>query len=388
MKGWKEAVDENTGRTYYFNEQTLEVSWEKPGTTKENDDDPWLEVTDPKSGRTYFYNTKTKETSWTKPSIELKKEVPIETTKQRGKSVDQTTPKQEGETTKQKEKSTDQTKRLHQLDDRLQEEKSKASSMTEKYVEDSIHVMSDKAKIKTADSEIEKTALEMKLEQDQNKVEEDKKKVEMLTEEIHLDERLVEDRAKEIVLKERFQEDATREVIDALKIATSRNEEEKSKAREKLEQDKNRVQDDKETAEKLSHEISKVEQERLEIVEKYAKSSSSSSSNKKSSSVKPIEMSDDTNLSSSSSSSSNSNIFSGSTHASSNGMKSISFRGASSYGHGESSSPSIRDHYPITSSTSSSVMTTNVFVYENVIEFKIVALASAFALLFFFVRLF
>ena len=216
MEKWKEVVDSNTGRTYYFNEDTLEVSWQKPGASASNEeDDPWLEVTDPKSGRTYFYNTKTKETAWSKPAKENVK----------SSNNDEEDPKSISE-----EENT-KTKELHALDDRLEEEKSKASRLTETFVEDSIHVMSDKAKMKLTVNDTEMANLETKLEKDEKKVEEDKKEVETLAKEIHLDEHLVEDRAKEIVLKDRFQEDASREVVDALKLVTARTEEERSRVR-------------------------------------------------------------------------------------------------------------------------------------------------------------
>ena len=371
MEKWKEAVDSNTGRTYYFNEDTLEVSWQKPGaaSTSNGEDDPWLEVTDPKSGRTYFYNTKTKETAWSKPAKENVK----------SSNNDEEDPKSISE-----EENT-KTKELHALDDRLEEEKSKASRLTETFVEDSIHVMSDKAKMKLTVNDTEMANLETKLEKDEKKVEEDKKEVETLAKEIHLDEHLVEDRAKEIVLKDRFQEDASREVVDALKLVTARTEEERSRVREKLEQDKKRVQDDKETAERLSREISETEKERIEISKEVAQQQQQQHKQHKKSSSSAIEMSD--MRSTTQEDEKNNNIFSGKSSTTSTGMKSISFRGKSPYG-----STAVREelpyHYPIASSTSSSVTTTNVFVYESVIEFKFLALASAFALLFLVVRFF
>ena len=374
MEKWKEAVDSNTGRTYYFNEDTLEVSWQKPGaaSTSNGEDDPWLEVTDPNSGRTYFYNTKTKETAWTKPVRE------DENTKI--SNNDEEDPKSISE----EENTNTMTKKLHQLDDRLEEEKSKVSRLTETFVEDSIHVMSDKAKMKLTVNDTEMANLETKLEKDEKKVEEDKKEVETLAKEIHLDEHLVEDRAKEIVLKDRFEEDASREVVDALKLATAHTEQERSRAREKLEQDKKRVQDDEETAERLSREISETEKERIEISKEVAQQQQQQQHKQhKKSSSSVIEMSDMRSTTTQGDEKSN-NIYSG---TSSTGMKSISFRGKSPYG-----STAVREelpyHYPIASSTSSSVTTTNVFVYESVIEFKFLALASAFALLFLVVRIY
>ncbi len=89
---WVETQDDE-GRTYYYNSKTEETSWERPADlkteeekvaeTKEKDaseDAPikeeeeeekpaegdWTEVQDDE-GRTYYYNTKTEETSWDNP---------------------------------------------------------------------------------------------------------------------------------------------------------------------------------------------------------------------------------------------------------------------------------------------------------------------------------
>jgi hypothetical protein len=109
---WTESVDPQTGRTYFYNVQTRETSWERPAVTevpvceesldrntntmfdvtdemasyKSADaiDIPeelqqrgtaitslpagWTEALDPTSSRTYYYNSLTRETSWEHPS--------------------------------------------------------------------------------------------------------------------------------------------------------------------------------------------------------------------------------------------------------------------------------------------------------------------------------
>lgn len=74
---WTEVQDDE-GRTYYYNTKTEETSWDKPegfgvevknGDTNEHDKEgeEWVETQD-EEGRTYYFNTKTEETSWDRPS--------------------------------------------------------------------------------------------------------------------------------------------------------------------------------------------------------------------------------------------------------------------------------------------------------------------------------
>lgn len=49
------------GQWYYYNEDTGETSWERPGSS------PWRQVEDPSTGQFYYYNQATGETSWEAP---------------------------------------------------------------------------------------------------------------------------------------------------------------------------------------------------------------------------------------------------------------------------------------------------------------------------------
>ncbi len=87
---WKATVDSSTGKTYYYNKQTKEVSWTIPTGYKEsvrseknekNNDDTnkaegddsdiakyWRETVDANTGKMYYFNKKTKMVSWEKPA--------------------------------------------------------------------------------------------------------------------------------------------------------------------------------------------------------------------------------------------------------------------------------------------------------------------------------
>eukprot|EP00435_Cladocopium_sp_Y103_P042238 s503_g11.t1 len=56
------------GQWYYYNEDTGETSWERPGSS------PWRQVEDPSTGQFYYYNQATGETSWEAPK-ELQQEL-------------------------------------------------------------------------------------------------------------------------------------------------------------------------------------------------------------------------------------------------------------------------------------------------------------------------
>lgn len=81
---WVETLDPNTGKTYYANVVTKEVTWSRPDAKIKKEEaearkkqnakahsssmknDTWLERQDPQ-GRVYYYNPARKETSWHRP---------------------------------------------------------------------------------------------------------------------------------------------------------------------------------------------------------------------------------------------------------------------------------------------------------------------------------
>jgi len=97
---WEEVQDPTSGKTYYFNKQTQETSWEKPTaklseSTKVNDgaapaqeENDWVETLDPSSGKNYYYNAKTGETSWEKPVTSKPQEESPETAESQSQLVD------------------------------------------------------------------------------------------------------------------------------------------------------------------------------------------------------------------------------------------------------------------------------------------------------------
>lgn len=92
--GWQMLQDPMSGQTYYRNEQTNELSWQRPPSQAEEvrtspetryqlPQGGWEALQDPASGRTFYRNTSTNETTWQQPSSEeqniptQKKESPL-----------------------------------------------------------------------------------------------------------------------------------------------------------------------------------------------------------------------------------------------------------------------------------------------------------------------
>eukprot|EP00954_Amorphochlora_amoebiformis_P029737 1393597-Amorphochlora_amoeboformis.AAC.3 len=88
-KAWKAVLDKKTNRYYYYNKATQTTQWNEPEALKaQRKKSPWVtrriqnkirlrlnlpivmsqrSRVDPKTGRTYYYNKQTKEVSWEKP---------------------------------------------------------------------------------------------------------------------------------------------------------------------------------------------------------------------------------------------------------------------------------------------------------------------------------
>lgn len=75
---WKTATDPATGKTYYYNTNTGERSWNPPPlgntsttTTTNTTSLPagWQAVQDATSGKEYYYHTETKKTQWERPTL-------------------------------------------------------------------------------------------------------------------------------------------------------------------------------------------------------------------------------------------------------------------------------------------------------------------------------
>ena len=87
VHGWRSVVDQNTGKTYYYHTLTKGTRWDRPEDYDEALDKKrsakakkkatqkpkpkraiWKEATDQNSGKTYYFHTITKEVTWIKPA--------------------------------------------------------------------------------------------------------------------------------------------------------------------------------------------------------------------------------------------------------------------------------------------------------------------------------
>eukprot|EP00985_Skeletonema_marinoi_P010195 scaffold4797_cov152-Skeletonema_marinoi.AAC.20 len=66
---WKTAIDKVTGKTYFYNKLTKEVTWDAPDdVVEEKRASPlWKAAYDTTTGQTYYYNRQTKAVTWNKP---------------------------------------------------------------------------------------------------------------------------------------------------------------------------------------------------------------------------------------------------------------------------------------------------------------------------------
>jgi len=67
--GWISGIDQSSGATYYFNEQTGVSQWELPQHGGDAQDLPsgWITAVDQSSGATYYINEQTGESQWEPP---------------------------------------------------------------------------------------------------------------------------------------------------------------------------------------------------------------------------------------------------------------------------------------------------------------------------------
>ena len=109
-EGWVETEDPSSGQVYYYNSTTGEVSWEMPQpevsqseVPEDIEPDPlnsdedeqadslpegWVVFEDPSSGRKYFYNSISGEVSWEGPTEE-KQEAPTSSEQQAEPETDE-----------------------------------------------------------------------------------------------------------------------------------------------------------------------------------------------------------------------------------------------------------------------------------------------------------
>lgn len=74
VAGWIESVDQQSGDTYYYNDETGESSWDPPPGFEVGGVAPqgamtggWVTLVDEGSGQNYYFNEQTGETQWEQP---------------------------------------------------------------------------------------------------------------------------------------------------------------------------------------------------------------------------------------------------------------------------------------------------------------------------------
>ena len=60
---WEEKVSRSSGETYYYNPQTNESTFERPGGLPQ----PWEERTSQSTGDRYYYNPQSNESTYERP---------------------------------------------------------------------------------------------------------------------------------------------------------------------------------------------------------------------------------------------------------------------------------------------------------------------------------
>ena len=75
LQGWTESVDQGSGQTFYYNDETGESSWEPPPGLQQGGGGAmpggWVAQVDQASGQTFYLNEQTGETQWEPPAATL-----------------------------------------------------------------------------------------------------------------------------------------------------------------------------------------------------------------------------------------------------------------------------------------------------------------------------